>query len=151
MALSLNKQMKKVAPRPLDPARYNESEALEKTKKAALFRGVLQDSLMEREVFDHFTRMDLRSPHNSDPVFDSRHLHQFAAHKASILQILIPGCFAAKQISTTDYQSLKDASANIHPHIRYRVCPCCTITDCHVIPLPPPPWPDYLAYTPSFP
>lgn len=140
---------KKKAVRPPDPVRFNKLEALELLKKFALFRGILKDSQMDREVYDHFCHMNLKSRKYNGPVFDKNMRKQFAMHKAKIQKVLIPRCLAFEDVPTKEYTELKEWSLNL-PHSRYLVCVCSVITDSHLSVLPPAPWPDYLDRTPTF-
>jgi hypothetical protein len=144
-----SKKPKRKAIKPPDPVRFNKQEALEKLKKLALFRGVLKDCMMDREIYDHFCHMDLRTRKYRGPKFDPEMRKQFAMHKKEIQKVLIPRCLAFEDVPSKEYTELKEWSSNL-PHIRYLVCICFTIIDCFLIDLPPAPWPDYLAKTPTF-
>ncbi|KAG0570224.1 hypothetical protein M758_6G140200 [Ceratodon purpureus] len=142
-------KLKKKAIKPPDPVRFNKLEALEKLKKLALFRGTLKDSMMDREVYDHFSHMNLKTRKYTGPSFDPRMRKQFAMHKEKIRKVLVPRCLAFEDVPTKEYVELKEWSLNL-PHSRYQVCTCSVITDGGLTVLPPAPWPDYLDRTPTF-
>lgn len=148
-ALQPPKKLQRLAKRPPDPVRYNEKEALEKLKKLALFKAILRDSMMDREVFDYYCHMNLRTRKYTGPRFDKKHRKQFATHKAKIQNVLIPRCLAFEDVINKEYILLKETSWWL-PHIRYLACTCSSISDCYITPLPPSPWPDYLSRTPTF-
>ena len=99
---------------------------------------------MDREVYDHFSHMNLRTRKYTGPVFDLKMRKQFAMHKGKVQNVLVPRCLAFEAVPTKEYTALKEWSLNL-PHARYVACTCCVITDCHLTVLPPAPWPDYLA------
>lgn len=148
-ALQPPKKLKRLAKVPPDPVRYNEKEAREKLKKFALFRGTLRDCFMDREVYDYFCHMNLRTRKYTGPVYEKKHRKQFATHKQKIRNVLVPRCLAFEDVTDKEYTTLKETSSWL-PHIRYIACTCSTIADCYITPLPPAPWPDYLARTPTF-